>query len=32
MIIITRTNDLQPRTAIANQLPSHLVSTQNRTY
>ena len=26
--IITSTSDLQPSTAVANQLPGHLVSTQ----
>ena len=30
-IIITSTSDLQPSTAVANQLPGHLVSTQIRT-
>ena len=28
IIIITSSGDLQPSTAIANQLPGHLVSTQ----
>ena len=28
---VTRTSDLQPSTAIAKQLPGHLVSTQIRT-
>ena len=31
IIIITSSGDLQPSTAIANQLPGHLVSTQIRT-
>ena len=31
IIIITSTCDLQPSTAIANQLPGQLVSTQIRT-
>ena len=31
IIIITSTSDLQPSTAVVNQLPSHLVSTQIRT-
>ena len=31
IIIITSTSDLQPSTAIANQLPSQIVSTQIRT-
>ena len=31
IIIITSSGDLQPSTAIANQLPSQIVSTQIRT-
>ena len=31
IIIITSTNDLQPSTPIANQLPGQLVSTEIRT-
>ena len=30
IIITTSTSDIQPSTAIANQLPGHLVSTQIR--
>ena len=30
-LLITSTSDLQPNTAIANQLPGQLVSTQIRT-
>ena len=30
-LLLSSTSDLQPSTAIANQLPDHLVSTQIRT-